>query len=310
MPGFRTHYLLGNETLLKLGHSEIARTINANRNVFNVGLQGPDIFFYAVPSHFFHRENIGTIIHKNNVLEFFNNLIEARDSMLTNPSKKIADAYICGFIGHYTMDVTAHPYIHYRTKKLKVKDNKHIFGSHLQLETDIDTLVLRHYTHKRVRDFSCSDTIRLTKSETFIISSLLKRAISATFPSVKISRTEITHALWSTKYLFYLLRDVSGIKKHLLRRFDQKVVGHAFLSGMVAMENGTIYHDPCNLKKRFWCNPWDNHQISHENFFDLFERAEKTYIKRLNLYNSKDFMHLFEDLSDCSYDSGLPLQGS
>ena len=308
MPGFRTHYLLGNETLSAINNSKAQHMINSHRHAFNAGLQGPDIFFYAFPSHIIHKENVGIILHKKSVLDFFINLIDARNSLITSDAKRIADAYILGFIGHYTLDTVTHPYVHYRTKKTLVTDERHLFASHLQLETDIDNLMLRHYCHMRIRDFSCAESIRLPRAERLIIGSVLCKAIRTTYPDIHFTKLEIAHALWSTRNLFLLLQDSTGIKKRLARRFDNKVFGYSYLSGLIAAEDHIYFKDPCNLKKRYWSNPWDSHMVSNENCYELFERAKGVYSQRIKLYCKHDLINLYKELSDCSYDSGLPIE--
>lgn len=55
MPGFMTHYLFGVKNLQQIRQNGECRTllesIDRNKTVFQLGLQGPDIFFYHLASH-------------------------------------------------------------------------------------------------------------------------------------------------------------------------------------------------------------------------------------------------------------------
>ncbi len=305
MPGFRAHHIFGDQVVGKLPAGYASTCIKRHRCVYNLGLQGPDLFFYAVPSHLVHKENIGATMHHEKTTAFVKALIRAQ-KMLRNPEyRAIAEAYICGFIGHYTLDTNAHPYIHYRSKKTEAESKTHVFGSHLQLETDLDAVIMKHYQHKHIADFSCADAISLSKSERFAVAILLHFAIRKVYPQITLHIIEIFHAIWSTRHLFRIIVDPSGSKKAWLRKFDQRVFGYSYLSGIVASDH-IRFRDPANLRHKLWKNPWDTQRISREDFFSVFERAQVDYLRRLNLFISRDIDGLCEDLGSLSYDTGLP----
>ena len=304
MPGFRAHHFFGNEILERLPRSRAMTNIKKHPTVFNLGLQGPDLFFYAVPSHLIHKENTGAILHHDKTGEFFKALIKSKNRLKNSLYREIAEAYICGFMGHYTLDTTAHPYVHYRTKKTSGGSATHIFGSHLQLETDLDAMVLKHYTHKSISAFSCSDAITLSEAERFAVAILLHTSIKSVYPETTLHLLEIFHAIWSTRRLFSILPDPLGAKKRAFRRFDQTVFGHAYLSGIFASDT-VLFHDPANLRHRLWKNPWDTRRISNEDFYALFERGQEDYVRRLKLYIAGKMNELYEDLGNLSYDKGL-----
>ena len=304
MPGFRAHHFFGDQIINNLPAGYAANCIKKHRTVYNLGLQGPDLFFYAVPSHIVHSENIGAIMHHQNTNAFIRALIKAQKKLRNPEYRAIAEAYLCGFIGHYTLDTTAHPYVHYRSKKTEVESATHVFGSHLQLETDLDAVIMKHYEHRHIADFSCADAIRLTKPERFAVAILLHTAIRKVYPDISIHIVEIFHAIWSTRQLFRIIMDPSGSKKAWFRKFDQKVFGYSYLSGIIASDR-IRFRDPANLRRELWKNPWDTQRISRENFFEIFERGQEDYLRRLKLLISGDISGLSHDLGSLSYDTGL-----
>ncbi len=70
MPGFTTHYLFGQNTYKQLKKSSLKKIIQANRAAYHLGLQGPDLFFYYLPSYMIHANNIGSVAHTEDTGKF------------------------------------------------------------------------------------------------------------------------------------------------------------------------------------------------------------------------------------------------
>ena len=66
MPGFTTHYLLGVKAYNDLPNNQLRRIISKYRWLYQLGLQGPDMFFYNIPI-LRHRDyrNVGSYMHEN-----------------------------------------------------------------------------------------------------------------------------------------------------------------------------------------------------------------------------------------------------
>ena len=113
MPGFTTHYLFGVDACRRLTSTSMHNMIRRDHSAYALGLQGPDLFFYYLPSYLMHRKNIGDLAHRKDTGQFFGNLLQSRKLFAGKKhSLSIADAYICGFMGHYTLDCTIHPYVY------------------------------------------------------------------------------------------------------------------------------------------------------------------------------------------------------
>lgn len=136
MPNLYTHFLFGQELIEHLPDS-CRGIVRDNRMLFNLGLQGPDIFFY------------GSIFKKNNISQFGSNLhilfasdilsamvkhMEYKEGEEWGGLPKDIVAYLLGFIGHFTLDTIAHPYI------FSIQETER---NHLALETDFDQHLLR-----------------------------------------------------------------------------------------------------------------------------------------------------------------------
>ena len=134
MPGFTTHYLFGVNNIRKLRNEYVCGTvlqsIERYKTVFQLGLQGPDIFFYHLASQL-RKIRPGSIVHTRWTGDFLKCLIEAREIFLTEEEQQAAQAYSAGFIGHYVLDLHMHPYVYGRTGSGEELKKKEIGRAHV-----------------------------------------------------------------------------------------------------------------------------------------------------------------------------------
>ena len=169
MPGFTTHYLFGLNSFRELEEPDLVSCIRKFPHAFCMGLQGPDIFFYYLPSYLRSSGNIGQLAHHKNTGVFLIQLLKSKDMFLEETEQQIAISYICGFLGHYVLDTTCHPYIfaksHYGTY------DKGYFGHHVYLETDIDAELLTYYKNCAPSEFNQSATLHISRKDRHNIAS-------------------------------------------------------------------------------------------------------------------------------------------
>ena len=78
MPGFTTHYLFGLHAYKQLHSPALKKIIKDNPAAYSLGLQGPDLFFYFLPSYTIRRRNIGSIAHTESTNKFLRHLLDSR----------------------------------------------------------------------------------------------------------------------------------------------------------------------------------------------------------------------------------------
>ena len=317
MPGFTTHYLFGVDTYQRLSPGSFRDNLKKNHSAFALGLQGPDLFFYYLPSYLIHRQNIGALAHSNKTGAFFSHLLESRRFFSKNTKALgVADAYITGFMGHYTLDCIVHPYIYAFTGYTPKTPPSHTryFGQHAYLETEIDTELLHRKKHLSPSQFRQSATIRLTPLQCRVITRMLTYSYKSTFPGIQAKDSLLKDAPLWMKLGTQALRDTSGRKKVLLRLIEKMLLGRAFLSPMVASDRIRFVDDPLNLCHRIWTHPWTGTDSS-ASFPELYQQAESVYLKRI-----LQFSHLIQENCETvqwhvflreygnrSFLSGLPL---
>ncbi|MBQ0001118.1 MAG: zinc dependent phospholipase C family protein [Clostridiales bacterium] len=104
MPTTYTHDLFGKKVYKKLP-KEMKEVIRENKDLYRIGLHGPDIFFYllqksSVPA-------FGNQMHKECARFFFQEAMAQVREEMDRPLL----AYLIGFGCHYLLDSTCHPYV-------------------------------------------------------------------------------------------------------------------------------------------------------------------------------------------------------
>lgn len=129
MPTTFTHDIFGKEVFHKLP-DELKGVIRKGKQVYRIGLHGPDIFFYYRPLMKNKINQIGHDMHWENASVFFR---KAAEEYQKSPEPCLA-AYLLGFACHFVLDSTCHGYIWNYEKEKGV--------SHAEIETELDRYFL------------------------------------------------------------------------------------------------------------------------------------------------------------------------
>lgn len=124
MASIYTHNRFGLLLMDKLD-SDLLNTINKYPNLYLLGQQGPDLFFFDIKK-LGSKHNVGSFIHNQPGKEFFINQKELIN-YVGKDSPEVS--YLIGSICHYILDVTIHP-----TVNRLVEDGY----SHIDIESELD----------------------------------------------------------------------------------------------------------------------------------------------------------------------------
>ncbi len=315
MPGFAAHYLFGVSTFHHVKDRVIHNAIKRRYHAYSLGLQGPDLFFFYLPG-FRKHPNPGSIAHNSRTGGFLRELIEGCQTFSKRDEREIAFSYAAGFLGHYTLDTTCHPYIYYKTHYHE--NTPEYFGRHVYLETDIDKKLLKEKKNLLPSGFHQERTICLNHKERRVIARLLHSAYSKVYPSLKLTYFDMYAATLFMPFGVFVLHDPYGKKKAFARKIEKRFVGYPYVSPLIPSDKLRFTKDPLNRKRQIWKNPWDTSITSTDTFYDLLEKAQKKYLHRLELLaplvtsdqsprQQENLQKLTDDLGNCSYGSGLPL---
>jgi hypothetical protein len=285
MPGFTTHYLFGAEAYKRLTSARGRRILREHHGAYALGLQGPDVFFYYLPSYLLHATNLGALAHEKETGAFFSNLLESRQHFAGNEEElATADAYIAGFLGHYTLDCTAHPYVYAFTSYNPQKAPKHTeyFGQHAYLETEIDGELLWEYRGIKPTRFRQNRTIHMRPMEKRVIAWMLTYAYHYTY-HVLVTPQIMRGAMRWMRTGTRLANDPTGQKKVMVRYVEKWILDRPFISPMLPSDHYRFVPDPLNERHRTWVHPWTG-AVSTDTFPDLFRKAGEKYDARLGAY--------------------------
>ncbi len=130
MPTTYAHYYFGRRAEPLLPEAA-ADAVRANRQLYNIGLYGPDILFYAQPLKSNPVGRLGSAMYDRTASAFF---CPARAVYAAAENRAGALAYLAGFLCHYALDSACHGYIE---KKCAVSDL-----THGEIENEFDRYLL------------------------------------------------------------------------------------------------------------------------------------------------------------------------
>ncbi len=110
--------------------ADIGRTAKRHRRMFDVGLHGPDLFFYYRPAFRTKTGRLGSKFHKQTGREFFSRVCRG----LRLEPTEAGNAYLYGVLCHYSLDALCHPLIERTSGEGPV--------SHTRIETEFDRFLL------------------------------------------------------------------------------------------------------------------------------------------------------------------------
>lgn len=156
MPGSYAHYRFGAQ-LLPVLSPEVRRVVKRHRALFDMGLHGPDIFFYHNIWHKTPVVKLGYQTHGTSGATLFT---RAAKRLRLEPSEA-GLAYLYGLLAHFCLDSHCHPIVHQLTDGGEL--------GHVELETEFDRflLVLDGKTPPSTQD--CSLHMQLSEEECQVV---------------------------------------------------------------------------------------------------------------------------------------------
>lgn len=213
MPDTYAHYTFGQKVLANLDKT-YKEMILENIDIFNVGLQGPDILFYYKPLIKNWINRVGYGMHRKSAAPFFK---RAKKIIKLSQERDLAKSYIAGFICHFYLDSECHPYIHRLTDKFRNL-------SHSEIETEFDRSLL-------IED--SNDPINYRVAEHLNVNQIEAKEIAKFFYERRINAKRIIKSVNDMKRYSILLEELSQMKIVKDRNSKRRKGFLEFVRGMI-----------------------------------------------------------------------------
>ncbi len=118
MPSVYAHYRFGVQILPALP-ADVRGAIYRNRSLFDLGLQGPDVFWFYKPFQKSEISKLARKFHYETGRVFFSRACDA----VRHDESEGRLAYLYGLLGHYCLDSLCHPYVHEHTDQGPISHN-------------------------------------------------------------------------------------------------------------------------------------------------------------------------------------------
>lgn len=169
MPTTYTHYRFGKDVLNRLPENH-QKIIEEYRDLYNIGLHGPDLLFYykALKKHPVNQT--GFAMHDRPGYEFFQ---PAAEFVRLLNNQDAAKAYLFGFMCHFALDSKCHPYVEQMVREST--------QTHSAIEAELD----RYFMKK-----DGLNPMRHRPADHLIASHFHAMVISRFFPGIRTAQIE------------------------------------------------------------------------------------------------------------------------
>ena len=325
MPGFTTHYILGMKAFNDLPNNQLKYIIAKYRWLYQLGVQGPDIFFYNIPI-LRHRDyrNVGSYMHEHHIQDFFTCYLKNLGEIPFKQQRAEALSYFCGYLCHYIGDSICHPYVYGRIGYNAKAPTAQAHGMHAALENDIDALLLLKYKKKKPSQFNQAATICLNGMEMQFISRFLSKCINETYYPItfknnfQVTPQMVHRSILALRFGCRTLADPSGRKRNGIAFVENIFLKKPLASSKLVTDEVANPRACLNLDHETWCNPWDRRLASKASFPELFHQSLKkccnvyailnTAMDHAAISRESDMARLRDELGCYSYHSGLMVE--
>ncbi|MBQ3419136.1 MAG: zinc dependent phospholipase C family protein [Erysipelotrichaceae bacterium] len=214
MPTTYAHWRFGDKCIDTLDNN-LKNIITNNREIFDFGVHGPDIFFYYNCLKHNEINQFGTNLHD---IPFKDTLSKIKPLYQKCDNKDAALSYLLGFVCHFTLDSYCHGYIDLKDETCGVPHGK--------IESQLDRYFLKKDGYNPVK-----------KSVTFSLkpSKEIAHVIYQLFP--EINEKDVYKTLKDQLFYLNLLKDDSDIKRWILNKAMDLAHAYSFKELLITKED-------------------------------------------------------------------------
>lgn len=281
MPACLTHNLFAADVLSRLEETGI------DKCAYAWGAQGPDFLFCHRYLRAMRNKSLKTLQEYGSMLHRTSpsKTLEAMRKFVFAHNNPIYRSYALGFVCHYSLDSTAHPYVNARAEKMaKERENENESTMHGEIEASLDTIVLRWKTGKLPGEVRLKDTFPKNEGVQRMIARLYRELLFEVY-GADVSEEALYQSTKDAHLLFAACNDRTGLKRSLFNIIE-KGRPHHITSHLVP-----VTEDPeadfANTAHDQWTRGGETHT---EDFFQLYDRALELAAELCGGFDSIDFV--------------------
>ena len=282
MPACLTHYYFAQNV-----RESLEEKASLNLCAYAWGAQGPDFFFCHRFLPFWKGRSLkdyGGRLHR----ETPSKVLGAMRDFLKEHPDPVYRSYVWGFVCHYSLDCTAHPYVNWLAVELaKQRPWETPSTMHGEIESALDAIILRFETGKLPSE--------VPLKEMFPKNEPIQRKIAHLYHHVFLSlygedvpEELLVQAMSDAHVVFSLVTDRTGLKRKVIQRIE-KGKPSSISSHLVPLTESDDV-DYANLQNA----PWGDGD-SHQSFFELYGEAQGVAGKILGNFMDGDLSQLTEE---------------
>lgn len=306
MPSTITHAFFAQDVYNQLD-STIQKKIKSEKQVMMFAQNTDPLMFYNILSFQKGKKirSLQSTCHQEKTLLLFENIISymKEKKYYQDPSTL---TFLYGFITHYVLDSTIHPYIFYKTGNFdkKRKETHKYNGLHAYMETYIDNYFLEK--RKIPLNFHfCFDLAPFSKE----LTDTINYSFHQTFQEKDMAKKYYQSLKQMELFLTLFRKDNLGIKKRIYSLIDCFTPKNTFSFQSLSYHLGDFERfDFLNKKHQTWVYPVDKERKSKKDIDQLYQEAlvkTKRIIEQIhNYFFLEKNIHLESLLGNNSYLTG------
>lgn len=281
MPACLTHNQFATDVLSRLEEPGL------DRCAFAWGAQGPDFLF----CHRYFKtmrdkslktlQEYGSALHKSPP----SGTLGAMRDFVKSHKDPIYRSYVLGFLCHYSLDSTAHPFVNARAAEMAgARENETQGTMHGEIEAALDAIVLRWKTGRLPSEVKLKDCFPKNEGVQRMIARLYREVLFAVY-NAEVSEEALYQATKDAHLLFAACNDRTGLKRSLFNVIE-KGRPHYITSHLVPITEDPE-EDFANTAHAEWKHQGEAHA---EDFFELYDKALELAVKLCGGFDSIDFV--------------------
>ena len=276
MPNLYAHYLTAARSLVLIENTELGALLIRHRQAYNLGAQGPDIFFYYRAWPWTPGPRLvwlANLLHKEKVAAFYRAGL-AYIRAATGAQQRILTAYLCGYAHHHALDARAHPYIIYKTGDFTLPGaaGQRSGQAHRRFEATIDACLLKRETGQEPPWLRSQNLLDVTPEDARAIGDMYAQVVPQVYGQT-VTSTQVQTAISDSQQIVASLLDRGPSPAWLLVQILARLDRSGTVESARPRRCDDDGHHCLNLQHSTWHLPWDYSTLQTTSFLNLMDEA-------------------------------------